>query len=137
MDGQYRDMFHYTRYLQLPDDASLFAIQCQSSAKTTSAGLIAMLSNGMVSNHRWKCQGSRKNGWFLADFDDSEWENAHEITSFTEELNGTIDGVEYPADAKWIWKHSNAASVHWESIFCRVHLGKSGSLYYQVYDLSI
>lgn len=108
--------------MDLPDDVLDVAIECHSIF--VKGGLIVSMSNGIVSDSKWKCLHYRQYGWFMSDFDDSDWPDAHEFNKDDHELAKTIDGVGYPPNAKWIWREGGHITERLHSVYCRRRIGK-------------
>lgn len=110
----------------LPDDVLEVAIKCHSDQ--IKGGLIASLSNGIVSDSKWKCQHVTEDGWFLEEFDDSMWPTAHEFTDdevTKYDLANSITGVNYSSHAKWIWREDSHITVPTNHVYCRRRIGKT------------
>ena len=79
--------------------------------------VIGSFTDSIVTDARWKCNATQQHGWYLADFDDSHWKPADEVTgTSTGGTDGQITGV--LSSAKWI---KTAESDYGQKMYCRLH----------------
>lgn len=126
LDGVYSLTFTGTHSMVLPDDVLEVAIECHTNL--VKGVLIVLMSNRIVSDSNWKCLHYRQSGWFMNDFDDSQWPRAHEFNEQDEELAKMIDGVDYPSAAKWIWREGGHTIGRIHNTFCRRKIGSYNNI---------
>ena len=75
--------------------------------------LLGSFNDGIVTDSSWKCHTARVDGWFLAEFNDTIWEEAE--TQDTSEDSDSVSMIPEMSDAKWIVTKGNGPTM-----YCRI-----------------
>ena len=96
----------------LPGTPELVAVSCDMTKDPK--GLIAVASNGLMTDFSWKCSSRYSVNWASLDFDDSAWVNPYQ--GYYNKPGTNLYHEEIRSDAAWMWM-----SYH---TYCRRRVGR-------------
>eukprot|EP00918_Siedleckia_nematoides_P001726 GHVU01004102.1.p1 GENE.GHVU01004102.1~~GHVU01004102.1.p1 ORF type:complete len:285 (+),score=9.68 GHVU01004102.1:113-967(+) len=108
--------------VQIPGNTKVVAIQCRDKARVK-VGIIASLSNGVVTDNSWQCSGTLQAGWAGTPFTPNPawWASATIIPNIAAWGNFAQNGG-ISSSAKWIWT-SQYSYPGWDTpVYCRKQL---------------